>query len=553
MRYVALLCLIASTSLAQPVTETQRLTSLCKVWGFLKYYHPTVATGKHDWDQQFIQLLPIVQQVETRQQLNAVYARLIDSLGVVKRCRKCQEATSTTLGRQNLDVSFLTDSLLFTEDVRNRLTYLKDNRNQGTNFYVKQDKLIRNTSFENEKVYADMSIPDQPYRLLALFRYWNIIQYFFPYKYAIDGGWDNTLLNMIPVFQQATSPEAYQKALYQLVASIKDSHGFMMSTDKTRCLRCELGTLWLPFELKLINDKAVITRFYADPLPIPPGLSVGTVISAIDGKSIRAHIDRIRPYIAGSNEAVVLRDVRGFIGVSKAREAQLTIDRGNGDTTVTVLRHPYHAFGKSTSQSINARHPVSKWLTDSTAYVNMGHLTQRQIDSVMTPLLPARTIIFDLRNYPKATLLLVGWYLTNKRSTFAQFTRANLTFPGTFDKMGSSRLPPAKGKLFAGNSIVLVNEDTQSQAEFTAMAFRSADRVTLVGSTTAGADGNISWVPLPGGYRTAFSGIGVFYPDGRETQRVGIVPDIVVQPTIDGIRAGRDEVLDRAIELSRGN
>ena len=45
------------------------------------------------------------------------------------------------------------------------------------------------------------------------------------------------------------------------------------------------------------------------------------------------------------------------------------------------------------------------------------------------------------------------------------------------------------------------------------------------------------------------SGLGVYYPDGRETQRVGIVPDVVVQPTIAGVQAGRDEVLERAVQL----
>ena len=44
------------------------------------------------------------------------------------------------------------------------------------------------------------------------------------------------------------------------------------------------------------------------------------------------------------------------------------------------------------------------------------------------------------------------------------------------------------------------------------------------------------------------SGIGVYYPDGEETQRIGIVPDIEVKPTVEGIRTGRDELLERAIE-----
>jgi len=95
--------------------------------------------------------------------------------------------------------------------------------------------------------------------------------------------------------------------------------------------------------------------------------------------------------------------------------------------------------------------------------------------------------------------------------------------------------------------VILVDETSLSQAEYTAMAFRSAPGAVVVGSTTAGADGNVSPIPLPGGFQTMVSGIGVFYPDKRPTQRVGIVPDIAVTPTIAGIRAGRDEVLEAAI------
>ena len=83
------------------------------------------------------------------------------------------------------------------------------------------------------------------------------------------------------------------------------------------------------------------------------------------------------------------------------------------------------------------------------------------------------------------------------------------------------------------------------------MAFRTAPKATVIGSTTAGADGNISPFHLPGNLRTMISGIGVFYPDGTATQRVGIVPDIEVKPTIQGIKDGRDELLEKAMEIIR--
>ena len=75
---------------------------------------------------------------------------------------------------------------------------------------------------------------------------------------------------------------------------------------------------------------------------------------------------------------------------------------------------------------------------------------------------------------------------------------------------------------------------------------------TLIGSQTSGADGNVSTLFLPGGIAAYFTGLGVFYPDGRPTQRVGIVLDIECLPTIAGIRAGRDEVLERALRFIAG-
>lgn len=79
--------------------------------------------------------------------------------------------------------------------------------------------------------------------------------------------------------------------------------------------------------------------------------------------------------------------------------------------------------------------------------------------------------------------------------------------------------------------------------------YRAAPGAKVVGSTTAGADGNVSFFYLPGGIYTCISGIGIYYPDKRETQRVGIVPDVTIRPTIKGFTEGRDEVLEKAIEI----
>jgi C-terminal processing protease CtpA/Prc len=48
---------------------------------------------------------------------------------------------------------------------------------------------------------------------------------------------------------------------------------------------------------------------------------------------------------------------------------------------------------------------------------------------------------------------------------------------------------------------------------------------------------------------TTISGFDIFYPDKEATQRIGVQPDIYIDPTIEGIREGRDELIEKAIEI----
>lgn len=129
---------------------------------------------------------------------------------------------------------------------------------------------------------------------------------------------------------------------------------------------------------------------------------------------------------------------------------------------------------------------------------------------------------------------------------FAAFTVTDPANPGAFRRGYVPTHEPAPPH-YEGKVVILVDEVTISHAEYTAMAFRVAPDAVVVGSTTRGADGNVSAFALPGGLRTVISGLGVFYPDRRPTQRVGIVPDVYGAPTVEGVREGPDEVLEQAL------
>ena len=96
---------------------------------------------------------------------------------------------------------------------------------------------------------------------------------------------------------------------------------------------------------------------------------------------------------------------------------------------------------------------------------------------------------------------------------------------------------------------MLLNEQYISQSEWTAVCSQTARNTTIIDSQTAGEDGNVTNIDYMKAFHSQFSGIGVYYPNKRETQRIGIIPDIEIKPTILGIQQGKDELLDRAIKF----
>jgi C-terminal processing protease CtpA/Prc len=113
------------------------------------------------------------------------------------------------------------------------------------------------------------------------------------------------------------------------------------------------------------------------------------------------------------------------------------------------------------------------------------------------------------------------------------------------------QLPVSDKPHYKGKVIVLIDERAISQSEHTALFFKAAADPRFVGTPTTGANGDVTWIALPGGLSVSFTGHDVRYPDGRQLQRIGIQPDLVVAPTLAGIRAGRDEVLEAGLRLAR--
>jgi C-terminal processing protease CtpA/Prc len=168
-----------------------------------------------------------------------------------------------------------------------------------------------------------------------------------------------------------------------------------------------------------------------------------------------------------------------------------------------------------------------------------------------------KAIIFDMRGYPQGTARSIAPRLTEKKNvTGASFQRYVRLGPDlTFSDVGASftknhfiqNIPNSDQWKYKGKTVMLMDERTMSQAEHSGLFFEAANGTEYIGSQTAGANGDVTNFSVPGGIRLSFSGHDVRHADGRQLQKTGLVPKVEVRPTVAGIRAGKDEVLERAI------
>ena len=123
-----------------------------------------------------------------------------------------------------------------------------------------------------------------------------------------------------------------------------------------------------------------------------------------------------------------------------------------------------------------------------------------------------------------------------------------MSYPGKFTWKKPQNFGNTNKDYYKGKVILLVNEKTGSRAEYSTMCLQTANNVTTIGSQTWGADGEFTRIEFIGGYTAGISGTGIYYPDGTETQRIGVKVDVKIEPTIKGIREDKDEVLQRGID-----
>ena len=534
------------SNISFPEVNGQLMTNLellGKLWGFLKYHHPAIGKGEYNWDYELFRILPEYLNASDNKQRDKILLDGIEKLGVVPACTTCKETPSDAVLRP--DFSWV-ESGNMDKALKDKINEIYTNRHQGEHFYIDMNPIIGNPDFKNESLYSKMPYPDAGFRLLSLYKYWNMIQYFFPNKHLTDKNWNDVLKEYISIFISAKSELEYEFAVIQLFGEVCDSHiSLLEGGEKIQDFR---GYMFAPFKVQFIEKQLVVTDYYNPEYKETSELEIGDVITHINGIAVESIVDSLKKYYPASNETARLRDMSYDLLRLPYRTINVTYI--SSDQTKQKELTLYHGSGLNIySYKVNNYEKCYKLLSGNIGYITLATIKGEDISEIKELFKDTKGIIIDIRNYPSTFVpLLLGSYFVSSPSQFAKFTVGNINNPGEFTFI-TGDIIPSSGDSYQRKLVVMVNENSQSLSEYTAMALKAGQNTTIIGSITAGADGNVSTIQLPGGIKTRISGIGVYYPDGTETQRVGIIPDVIVEPTIEGIKAGKDEVLEKAIEI----
>ncbi len=526
--------------------SNKELTNLGLIWGYLKYYHPNIQEGKYNWDAELFRLIPQLSKISHKER-DSFLVNWIKNLGEYQITQQELDTNNVAL---HPDLEWIKNSG-FLEGLSESLLNLKNAKRENEGYYIKFTQGAGNPSFPHERELNE-AYPDAGYRLLSLYRYWNIIQYFSPNRLLIGKDWKDVLSESIPKVLQANNAEEYGLAMLEVINQLNDGHADLNSTLGQ--LNGYFGTRMASPIIGFIEKKPIVTGFYNDSLKAVSPLQLGDEIISVNGKTISQFIKERWDKSPASNTPGKYKKIAE--GLLRSNEKEISVTYKRNRKTATSGIPTYSAVDMSKLFHFMATVDTCfTMLTKDIAYIHIGSLKSAVLGDIINKVKESKGLIIDFRCYPTDynSPYILASHLTSKPVSFVRGSVGSAITPGLFVSFDVGKYGENNPNNYKGKTVVLVNEKTISAAEFSTMLFQAIENVTVIGSTTAGADGDISRVFLPGGLVTNFSGVGIYYPDGKEAQRIGIVPDIKVEPTIDGIREGKDEILLKAIDFLSHN
>ena len=379
---------------------------------------------------------------------------------------------------------------------------------------------------------------DRATRLAAVALAWNVLQHFYPYFDVVRTDWPALLPGALQQAAIDRSEEEFDDTLRRMIAALRDGHGHVSSlADAQRQFAPPVTLEWA--EGRVIVSAAHPTT----------GLVPGDAIITVEGAPAPLALEDREATISGATpQWIRVRGLQELLAGPQDSGVKLGIERATSPgrrDDVTLTR----------SFSGWAPEPRLERIADlqpGIVYVDLTRTSETEFIAAIPRLAAAKGLVFDLRGYPEGVTpeTLFG-HLSREPLTSAQWHIPEVTRPDRqqmrFIRRGEWNLA-ARAPYFEGRKAFITNGRAISYAESCLGIVEHYRLAEIVGAPTAGTNGNVNSIRLPGGFTTSFTGMKVLKHDGSQHHGIGIQPTIAVTLTRSAIAAGRDELLERAIQ-----
>lgn len=397
-------------------------------------------------------------------------------------------------------------------------------------------------------------------RVLAVSTLWSQAKLAYAWFDRLDtASWDGIYLTTLVQAMVAPSTFELYRLLQRMVARLGDGHtGIVLPYELIDSTEYSP-----PVRTSLVEGRTLIIELLS-PTLATGGLVVGDEIVAIDGVPVDAYVaGRVAPYISASTEQD--RNVRAheYYLLSGAADSpvRLTIRSADGaPLSEHVLYRTWCREDLLSGPSVDLRR-----LPGNIGYIAIKTFSDEYIvelfDLALEKLSTTSALIIDLRENTGGHSRLAFEVLRRLiRGQFSTHRWMTPMYRGYFHSRGravewyrepAGRMTGIGSRVYAAPIVVLVGARTLSAAENFAVAFDYAGRGKLVGEPTAGSTGHTLEFLLPAGGACRITTTRDFYPDGRPFNGVGVMPQLVVRPSVESVRRGRDSALDVAIDAAQ--
>ncbi len=564
---------------ARPLTEQglRNVTAFSRVLGYVRYFHPADQAAQTDWDNFAVQGIRKIESAKDSKALIRQLTNLFSPIAPTVQIYQTGKKPPLPAELKFLPTGTVPEDVVtwYHRGCRVKKGGESNGVYESTRAYhpIVKGQLPKAVAAPDQPFVADLgngisvSIPisvfatgkktlplqvpvgsqavslerftgdDRATRLADIALAWNTFQHFYPYFDVVKTDWLAVLPEMLKAAATDEDCQAFLMTLRRMVAQLHDGHG------SVRMGGLSDGTL--PLLWDWAENQLVVTEVGT---VIADKVKRGDIVESVNGKPAQQVILDQEQFISGATPQwkrfIALRNLlTGKINTP----VQLAFRRADGSTSSLTL-----TFNVPDERIQETRPPGLNEIKPGIFYLDVGRITDTDFQQALPQLTKARGVIFDFRGYPTFSPLVLQ-HLVEKPIESARWMIPLVSTPDhqnmvNFDQTGRWNLPPLTPYISA-QKIFLTDGRAISYAESCMGIVEAFKLGEIVGTPTAGTNGNVNPFKLPGDYRVSWTGMKVLKHDGSQHHGVGIQPTIRLERTIQGIREGRDEQLDKALEL----